>query len=226
MISIRPDSANCLQDPTNCEIHCNENHADDHCGKFNALCKAGEAAKNVAFHAEYIACMGARDAKIVACRTDQAGKQAGCETAKTAYNAAIAGEVGDVTAQVSGSANAQICLSRLTLSDHLASVNLDINASGNANGNLALVFSPRRGVGRAICFLDLNLNNNFTANFSAPRWSASSPATIEQVGDDVYISYNLQGGNIAVPHCPHDGLKGSQRCCKAASTTDVRRRLK
>src|SRR6202044_3812700 len=194
MISIPRDSANCLQDPTNCEIHCNENHADDHCGKLNVPCKVGEAAKNAAFHAEYLACSGARDAKIAYCRTGQAAKQAACETAKTAFNAALAGEVGDVTAQVSGNANAQIRLSRLTLSDHFASVNLDASASGEANGNLALGFSPRRGVGRAICFLDLNLNNSFTANFSAPRWSASSPVTIEQVGDDVYISYDLQGG--------------------------------
>jgi hypothetical protein len=202
MISIPPDSANCLQDPTNCEIHCNHNHADDHCGTFNVPCKTAEAAKNLAFDAEYGACMGAREAKIVACRTGQAVTQAGCETAKTAFNAAIAGEVGDVTAQVSGNANAQMCLSRLTLSDRLMSVSLDVNASGNANGNLALGFSPRRGVGRAICFLDLNLNNSFTAKFSAPRWSASSPATIEQVGDDVYISYNLQGGNIAASYSP------------------------
>jgi hypothetical protein len=202
MISIPPDSANCLQDPTNCEIHCNHNHADDHCGTFNAPCKIAEAAKNVAFDGEYAACLGARDAKIAVCRTGQAATQAGCETAKTAFNAALAGEVGDVSAQVSGNANARICLSRLALSDHLASVNLDVDASGKANGNVAFGFSPRRGVGRAICVLNLNLNNGFTAGISAPRWSVSSPVTVEQVGEDVYISYDLQGGKVTANYSP------------------------
>ncbi len=202
MISIAPDSANCRQDPTNCEIHCQHNHADDHCGKFNFPCKGVEAAKNVAFDAEFAACIGARDAKIAVCRTGQATTQAGCEAAKTAFNAAIAGEVGDVTAQVSINASAQICLSRLALSHHLASVNLDLDASGKANGNLALGFSPRRGLGRAICFLDLNLNNGFTAGISAPRWSVSSPVTVEQVGEDAYISYDLQAGKVTASYSP------------------------
>ena len=155
-------------------------------------------------------------------------RKLGCETAKTAFNAAIAGEVGDVTAQVSGNANAQICLSRLTLSDHLASVNLAVNASGNAKGDLALGFSPRRGVGRAICFLDTEPQYSFTANFSAPRWSASSPATIEQVGDDVHISYNLQGGNIAASYSPslpsllsHDLPKIALKCPLAGAAGTV-----
>jgi hypothetical protein len=202
MISIPPDSANCLQDPTNCIINCNHNHADDHCGKLNFPCKAAEAAKNLGFDGEYAACMGARDAKIAVCRAGQAATQAGCEAAKTAFNSAVAGEVGDVTAQVSGDANAQICLSRLALSEHLASVNLDVDASGKANGNVTFGFSPRKVVGRAICALNLKLSNDFTAGISAPSWSVASPVTMEQVGDDVYISYDLQGGKVTATYSP------------------------
>jgi hypothetical protein len=202
MISIPPDSANCRQDPTDCEFRCQHNHADDHCGKLNAPCKIAEAAKNVAFDAEFGTCMGAREAKIVACRTGQAATQAGCETAKTAFNAALAGEVGDVTAQVSGNVNAQVCLSRFALSDHLASVNLDLDASGKANGNVAFGFSPRRGLGRAICVLNLNLNNGFTAGISAPGWSGTSPVSVKQVGEDVYVSYDLQGKKVTASYSP------------------------
>lgn len=202
MISVPPDSANCLQDPTNCIIHCQHNHADDHCGTFAVPCKVAEAAKNAAFDAEYATCIGARDAKIAACRAGQTATQAGCEAAKTTFNAAVAGEVGDVTARVSANASAEVCVSRLTISDHLTSVSVDVSASGKASGNLALGFSPRRGLGRAICYMNLGLNNGFTADFSAPRWSASSPSTVEQAGEDVYVSYDLQGGRIAVSYSP------------------------
>jgi hypothetical protein len=202
MISISPDNANCRQDPTNCEIHCTHNHADDHCGKINVPCKTAEAAKNLAFDSEYAACIGAREAKIATCRAGQAATQASCEALKTSFNAAVAGEVGDVTARVSGNANAQVCLSHLALSDRLASVQVDANVSGKANGNLALGFSPRRGVGRAICYMDLNLNDPFTAGISAPRWSAYSPVTVEQIGEDVYVSYDLQGGKVTASYSP------------------------
>ena len=219
MISIAPDSANCLQDPTNCEIHCEHKTADDHCGTFNAPCKLKEAGEQTVFNAEYGACIGARDAKIAACRSAQAVTQAGCEAAKKSFDFAIAGEVGDVTAKGSANANAQVCLSRLALSDHLASVDIDLNASGKANGNVAFGFSPRRGVGRAICVMDVNLNNDFTAGFSAPQWSATSPVTVDQIGEDISISYDLEGGKIPANYSPtlssllsHDLPKIALKC--------------
>jgi hypothetical protein len=50
--------------------------------------------------------------------------------------------------------------------------------------------------------LDLNLNNGFTAGISAPRWSVSSPVTVEQFGEDAYISYDLQAGKVAASYSP------------------------
>jgi hypothetical protein len=205
MISIPASKTNCRQDQTKCNIQCAKNSDNKSCnGNLfkKSKCEAGKAAVNARLATEYATCLAGAAGKKAVCTAGQAAEQAGCEALKKAFNAALAGEVGNITAQASGTAQVQLCLSHLNVSDDFTNVHIDMTASGRANANVAVGFAPRRIVGRVICFLPLKVKNGLSVGLSAPQWSASSPITIKQVGNANYISYDIQGRNVTVSYSP------------------------
>ncbi len=204
MISIPADKANCRQDPTNCDIHCNRETDNDSCsGSFlsKKRCEIEKDAANARMGAEYTACLAAAVKKKAVCTVGQAAQQASCEALKTAFNTAFAGEVGNLSAQVSGTAQAHLCLSHLNVADDLAHVQIDMTVVGEAKANVSLGFAPRR-VGHGICYLPATVKNGLAVSMSTPQLSVSSPITIRQVGDASYISYDIQSGSVAVSYSP------------------------
>jgi hypothetical protein len=205
MISIPEDSANCRQDSTNCDIHCVRNSDNRSCdGNFfkKKACQIEKDAVNGRMAAEFGACLAGAAGKKAVCTAGQAAEQGSCEALKTAFNAAAAGEVGDVTAQVSGTAQAHVCLSHLNVSDDFANVQIDLTVSGTANANVSLGFSPRRIVGHALCYMPVTVKNDLNVSLSAPQWSISSPITIKQVGEASYLTYDIRGGDVSVSYSP------------------------
>ncbi|SIO69143.1 hypothetical protein SAMN05444172_5426 [Burkholderia sp. GAS332] len=205
MISIAPSTANCRQDPTNCDIHCSNNPDTKSCGGnfiSKKVCQAGKDAVNARIASEYAACLAAAGAKKTTCLATQGVALAGCQAIKQSFNTVIAGEVGNVSAQVSGSANAQLCLSHLEVSDDFSSTNIAMTASGTTKVSASFGFDPRRIVGRALCYLPATAANNLTANLNAPRWNVSSPITIKQDGDETYLYYDIEGGDVSFEFSP------------------------
>jgi len=205
MLSIKPDQANCRQDPTNCNINCVRQTDDRSCGgNFFAKkrCQLAKDAANGRLAAEFGACEAGKAAKKAVCTAGQAATQAGCEALKQSFNGAIAGEVGNLTATVSGNAQAHVCVSHLTIADDLTKASVDLTASGQANANFSLGFDPRRVVGRAICFVPVTVKNGVSVGVNAPQWSASSPIALKQVGNAVFVQYQITGDNINVSFTP------------------------
>ena len=205
MISIPANQADCRQDPTHCDIHCVKNSDTRSCGgNFFAkkACQISKDAVNGRMAAEYAACQAGAAAKKAVCTTTQAAQQAGCEGFKTTFNALLQGEVGNVTAQASGTAQAQVCLPHLKLAQDFSHVEIDLTASGKANATLSLGFSPRRVVGRAVCALPTKVKNNLAVDLSAPQWRISSPITLKQDGDATEVAYTIQGTDVAISYSP------------------------
>lgn len=205
MISILPSGANCRQDPTNCDINCALQPDSRSCGgNFFAKkrCQAEKDLVNGRITAEFGACKAGAAAKKAVCTTGQAATQASCEALKQSFNGLIAGEVGNLTATVSGNAQAHLCVSRLTMADDLTKASVDLTASGQANANFSVGFDPRRAAGHAICVAPVLVKNGATVDVEAPQWSASSPVALKQIGNAVFFQYQITGDNISVSFTP------------------------
>lgn len=176
-------------------------NCDGHCGRFDVICKAKEAACKVKVLAEktawltkvYPGCkiLQANETAFnltlkANCLAAQAAAVTGCAITKKSLEVVLTDQIliGDIHATVAASANAVATIAGMNLNSDLSGFNFSTQVSVNSSLNTTFGFTPEGPAGHLVCVLKFDHPYNCGASTTIPTTPFKITSTFEQAAKD------------------------------------------